>query len=146
MATSTSGITSLARELARRAPTLIPAGLGCVIEGLIAVVFGVMSAFAIHPERAVVSVGTTVVMISYGVGLGLAGRGLWRTRGWARSFAVCGQLLHLPIAWSFGQDGNAATMFTAIALAVSSVGILVCIFWPSATRQFADPNGPAGQH
>lgn len=132
--------------LDRPAPLLLVAGALCLVEGVVATVFGIVAAFQIHPDRAVVTVGTTVVMVAYGVGLLLAGRGLWRHRGWARGLAVCGQLLHLPIAWSFLQGAVPETMWIGILLGLVSVTVLVCVFWPSSVRAYADPNGPPGQH
>ena len=141
-----STATPLRTLLDRPAPMLLVAGALCLLEGVVSTIFGIVAAFQIHPDRAVVTVGTTVVMVGYGVGMLLAGRGLWRHRGWARGLAVCGQLLHLPIAWSFLQGAVAETMWIGVLLAVVSVAILVCVFWPSSIRAYADPNGPAGQH
>lgn len=138
--------TPLRALLDRSAPMLLVAGALCLVEGVVATIFGIVAALQIHPDRAVVTIGTTVVMLAYGVGLLLAGRGLWRHRGWARGLAVCGQLLHLPIAWSFLQGAVAETMWIGVLLGVVSIVVLVCVFWPSSIRAYADPNGPAGQH
>lgn len=129
---------------------LVPAALLCLAEGLFGIGFAVVAATDFHPDRAVVTVGTVVTMLVYGVALVLAARGLRQQRGWARSVAVCAQLLHLPIAWSFvngaGMGAELAPVLAGLTLAVVSIVVLVCVFWPSSTRAFADPNGPAGQH
>ncbi|MFW6598535.1 hypothetical protein ACQBAU_08280 [Propionibacteriaceae bacterium Y2011] len=125
------------------APLLLPAAALTALEGAVAVVFGVIAATQVNLDRAVVTVGTVVVFVAYGVALLLAARGLLRERSWARGVTVAANVLHLPIAWSFAGP---TTMWVAVALAAVSVAVLVCVFWPSSTRAFVDPNGPAGQH
>jgi len=143
-----SEVSKLRSVLDRNAgsPMLLPAGAICVLEGLVALGFAVASLAQAHPERILVTVTIVGTMVPYGVALLFAAWGLWRHRGWARGIAVCAQLLHLPIAWSFLQGASGLPLAIGIAIAVVSVAGLVCIFWPSSTRTFADPNGPAGQH
>ena len=133
-----------------RAPALAPAAVLCLAEGLFGLGFAVVAATDFHPERAVVTVGTVVTMAVYGVALVLASRGLWQQRGWARAIVVAAQLLQLPIAWSFvngaGLGAELLPVMTGVTLGVVSIVVLVCVFWPSSIRAFADPNGPAGQH
>jgi len=144
-----SALTERVREIIKRnarSRALLPAGLLCLLEALVALGFAVVSATQVHPERLVVTIGTVVTMLVYGVVLALAALGLWRHRGWARGVAVCVQLLHLPLAWSFAQGGGPDTLVVGLTLGLVSVAVLVCIFWPTSIRVFADPNGPAGQH
>lgn len=144
-----SALTTTVREILARnssSRALLPAGLLCLLEAVAAVGFALVTLPQIHPARWVVGVGTVITMLAYGVVLGLAAFGLWRHRGWARGVAVCAQLLHLPIAWSFLQGSDPVALTTGIVLGVVSLAVLVGIFWPTSIRVFADPNGPAGQH
>lgn len=103
-------------------------------EGVVAAGFGVVEATQFRPERAIVAIGTTLVMALYGVLLICVGRGLGLARRWSRGPAVATQLLHLPAAWSFlgGQ-----TSWVAYLLGGSSLVALICIFLPSSTALLA---------
>ncbi len=132
------------------ARALIPAAVLAALEGLFGLGFAVYAATDFHPDRAVVTVGTVVTMVVYAVALLAAARAVWRQRGWARAVVVAANLLHLPIAWSFvsgaGQGAEWGPVAAGVALGVVSIVVLVCMFWPSSIRAFANPNGPAGQH
>lgn len=132
------------------ARALIPAAVLAGLEGLFGLGFAIWAATDFHADRAVVTVGTVVTMVVYGVALLAAARAVWRQRGWARAIVVAANLLHLPIAWSFidgaGQGAELGPVMAGVVLIVVSVVVLVCMFWPSSIRAFANPNGPAGQH
>lgn len=125
------------------APALLPAAILCVLEGIAALVFGVVQLAAVRMSRPEVGIGTVVTMAVYGAALVAAARGLLRQRRWARALVVMAQLLHLPLAYGFAQG---ETAWLGVSLGLVSVAVLVCVFLPGSVRAFADPNGPAGQH
>lgn len=110
-----------------------------LVEALVAVVFGVLEISQIQASRAVVGVGVSVVMISYGLILVAVARGVLRGRRWSRAPAVATQLILLPIAWSFRAPPTtgAAFMIASVALAV-----LVGLLHPSSTQAFVGSGGP----
>lgn len=75
-----------------------------------------------------------IIFAVFGVGLLLAGWGLWRARRWGRAPAVLGQLLGLvvgvPLIGAEGPVERAAGMLIVVLAVVA----LVCLFVPSTTR------------
>lgn len=115
----------------RRVPrTLLVAAGVLLIEGLVAVVLGVLDAFNVHENRPVVGVGGAIVLIGYGIALGLLARGLVRMRPWSRGPVVATQLINLPVAWSFH---GGATWPIAVALGAASIAAIGCVLHPAST-------------
>lgn len=127
-----------------RAPALFPAAILCALEGVAALVFGVLELSQTQPQRLAVGLTTGIGMIAYGILLGAVANGLRRARSWSRGPAVATQVLHLPIALSFA--GGTTTWF-AILLALASSAVLVCVFLPRSTYALTGSgHGPPGQH
>ena len=96
-------------------------------------ILGVMEAAATQAERAIVGVGGAIILLAYSAFLGWIARGLWRLAPRAHAPAIAVGILHLPIAWSFRGGG---TTWVAVAMAVSSLTILVCLLMPRSMRDF----------
>ena len=104
-------------------------------EGLVLIVLGIAEAFTIHGDRLVLGLTTAAFFIAYGAGLGLVARGLFRASTWSRGPTVFAQLIQLLVAYSFW---GGATKAVSIALAVASVGVLICVFQKVSTEALAD--------
>ena len=112
------------------------------LEGVGAIVFGVVEATQIRGFRLVVGAGTAVLMLAYGAFLLAIARGVKNARRWSRGPGVATQLLHLPIAWSF-LDGS--TWGVALILAAVSLTSLVCLVLPSSTAVLIEPDEPVDE-
>ena len=84
-----------------RPPQLTVAAGLAALEGLVALVFGVVEILQVRLFRAVVGVGVALFMIGFAVLLVAAARALLRLRRWARAPVVVVQLIMLPVGWSF---------------------------------------------
>ena len=73
--------------------------------------------------------------MAVGVLLLLVARGLARTAGWARSPAVVGQLLMLPVGVGLAQG---RVWWAAVPVLVLAVAVLVALFTPQARAAYAD--------
>ncbi len=119
------------------------AGALLVVEGLVALAYGVVEILQAQSGRVMLGVGAGAVLLVYAAGLLLVGRGLVRVRRWARGPAVATQLIHLPVAWSFR---GAPTTWVALLLAGFAVAVLVAVLLPSSTvaltagRDLTDPD------
>ena len=106
------------------------------VEGLVLIVLGIAQALTIDSSRLVLGVTTTAFFLVYGVGLVfVAVRGLWKAARWSRGPTVFAQLIQLLVAYSFW---GGATKAVSIALAVASVGVLICVFQKVSTEALAD--------
>jgi hypothetical protein len=109
------------------------------VEGLAAVVLGVIEAFSTSSGRLAMGVTTALFLVAYGAGLGLVGYGLSRAATWSRGPAVFAQLIQLGVAWSF-RGGS--TTWVAVLLALAAVVALGAIFRKASTEALTDR--PAG--
>lgn len=129
----------------RRPPLLSVAATLLLLEALVAFVFGVLEIGQVRASRAVVGVGVSIVMITYGLVLVAVARGVLRGRRWSRAPAAATQLILLPIAWSFRA---APTTWVAAAIAMVATAVLVGLLHPRSTRVFVgagdDPAGRTG--
>lgn len=116
-----------------RAPGLFPAALVLALEALTALVLGVLELASTRADRPVVGITTGLVFLGYGAVLVLTAGGIRVARRWARGLAVCTQVLHLPIAYSFFA-GN--TWWVAAALVGAAAIVLVGVLLPSSTAAF----------
>lgn len=112
-------------------PQLRGAAALAVLEGLVALAFGVTEIFQVRLFRAVVGVGVAVFMIGFAVLLTAAGRALVRGRRWARAPIVVVQLILLPVGWSF-RGGQ--TTWVAAAMVIVALLTLVLVLHPRSTR------------
>ena len=101
------------------------------LEGLFALVFGLVEIGQVRLFRAVVGVGVALVMIGFAVLLLAAARGLLRARRWARAPVVVVQLIMLPVGWSFR---GAPTTWVAVVMIIVALATLVLILHPRSTR------------
>jgi hypothetical protein len=104
-------------------------GAVLAVEGLVAVVLGLLEAFAVTGSRLTMGVTTAIFLIVYGAALGLVGYGLSRAAGWSRAPAVLTQLLQLGVAWSF-RGGS--TTWVAVILGLAALYVLVSVFLRSS--------------
>lgn len=110
----------------------LPSALIAVMA-VTSLVLGIMEAAATQSGRAIVGVGGAIILIAYSAFLGWIARGLWRLAPRAHAPAIAVGILHLPIAWSFRGGG---TTWIAVAMAASSLAILVCLLMPRSMRDF----------
>ena len=112
------------------------------VEGLAALVFGVLEIGEIRLFRAVVGIGVALVMIGFAALLLPVARALLHGRRWSRGPAVATQLILLPVAWSF-RGGS--TTWVAVVLVVLAVVILVGVLHPRSTAYLvpAEDRGPS---
>src|SRR5690349_20648196 len=101
-----------------------------VAQALVVVIFGIVE-LASHHRDLGFGVGAAVFFIAYGVGIGFCGWGLLDLHRWARGPTLLIELLNLGLAWSLRGGG---TWGAAIALAVPSLIVLVCISLPASVE------------
>ena len=116
-----------------RPPALLVAAALLAVQALAALVFGVLEASQIRPVRAFMGIGVTVLMLAYGVLLGLLARAVARARRWSRGPAVVTQLILLLLGYSFRQP---PTTWAGFLMAVVALVALVCLLLPASTRAF----------
>ncbi|MGI9196604.1 MAG: hypothetical protein ACR2KE_03990 [Candidatus Nanopelagicales bacterium] len=75
-----------------------------------------------------------VIFVVFGVGLLLAGWGLWRRRRWGRAPAVLGQLLGLVVGFPLAGAAGPVEKVVGILVVALSILALVCLFLPSTTQ------------
>lgn len=102
-----------------------------VLVAVTAAVLGVLEALNVRPNRAVVGVGGTILLLAYALGLGVVARGLLLLRRWSRGPAVATQVLQLPVAYSFL---GGATTWIGVLLGALSLTVIVCLVLPASTR------------
>lgn len=123
----------------RRRPVQLSAAAALVaLEGLAALVFGVLEIGEIRLFRAVVGVGVALLMIGFAILLLAAARGLLRLRRWARGPVVALQLIIGLTGWSFrgGQTTPVAVVMIAVAVLT-----LVLVLHPASTRALVGDAG-----
>jgi hypothetical protein len=116
-----------------RVPALLVAAALLGLEGLAAVVFGIVEASQVRAARAVMGIGVTVIMVGYGLLLALVARGVARGRRWSRGLAVVTQLVLLLLGYSFRQP---PTTWAGLLMGLVALTVLVCLLVPSSTRTF----------
>lgn len=121
------------RTSSARPPALLVAAALLAVQALAALVFGVLEASQIQPVRAFMGIGVTVLMLAYGVLLGLLARAVARARRWSRGPAVVTQLILLLLGYSFRQP---PTTWTGLVMAVVALTVLVSLLLPASTRAF----------
>jgi len=119
-------------------PLLVAASLA-LVEGIVAVIFGIAELADISSKRVAMGVSTGGFFVLLGLGLGFCAWGLSRLHGWARGPALLAQLIGLGLAWNFRGD---ETWPITVALAVPSVVVLAGMLHP-ASMAALDPHGPA---
>ena len=128
----------------------LPSALPLRIASLVAFVEGAaFTAYAIYVLIEVARFGITgpsavssvqsvtleiVIFAVFGIGLLVAGWGLWRARRWGRAPAVLGQLLGLVVGVPLVSATGSIERFVGIVIVVLAVVSLVCLFLPSTTR------------
>ena len=123
----------------RRPPQVTWAAALVAVEGLAALVFGVLEIGEIRLFRAVVGIGVALLMIGYAAVLLLTARGLLHGRRWSRGPVVATQLILLPVGWSF-RGGT--TTWVAVVLVVLAVVILVGVLHPRSTAYLVPADDP----
>jgi hypothetical protein len=108
-------------------PLLVAAGL-TLVEGMVAVIFGIAELADLSAKRMAMGVTTGGFFVAAGIGLGACAWGLSRLHTWARGPVLLSQLIALGLAWSFhGGD----TWVIAVALAVPAVVVLAGMLHPA---------------
>lgn len=122
-------------------PALLTAAGVLALEALAVIGYGVLVLANIRHVSAGVGVGVGVMLIAWGLALGLVARGVGLVRGWSRGPAVALQLFHLPLAWGFRDTIG----WLALALFVSAAVVLICLFLPASTAAFTAGRRLPGQ-
>jgi hypothetical protein len=117
----------------RRPLTIVVAAVLLTLEALIALGYAALELGQIQMARAVVGLGVTILMASFGLLLLLVARGVFLGRRWSRGPAVATQLILLPLAWSFV---GGRTTSVAVVLAVLAIAVLVAVLHPRSTAVF----------
>jgi hypothetical protein len=118
-----------------RPPQLTLAAGLAVVEGLVALGFGVVEILQVRLFRAVVGVGVALCMVGFAVLLLAAGRALLRSRRWARAPIVVVQLILLGVGWSF-RGGQ--TTWVAVTMIIVALLTLLALLHPRSTRALLD--------
>ena len=108
-----------------------------IIQALALVIFGVVELVSHHRDLGF-GVGAALFFVAYGVGIGFCAWGLLDLHRWARGPTLLIELLNLGLAWSLR---GASTWGAAIALAVPSVVVLVCILLPASVEALETDGG-----
>lgn len=98
-------------------PRITVAVLLLAVEGLALVIFAVLDLLDLHPDRAVLAIGTSAFFIAYAALLVFAGRGLWRLQRWVRAPIAFTQLIQLGLAWNLR---DAAPPISGLLVAVAA--------------------------
>lgn len=125
---------------AARPPQLVVAAVLAVLEGVVALVFGVVEIGQIRASRAIVGSGVALFMIGFAVLLVLSARALLRLRRWARAPVVVVQLIMVPVGWGF-RGGS--TTWVAVAMVAAALVTLVAVLHPRTTRALVGADAPA---
>jgi hypothetical protein len=120
----------------RRPLTIVVAAVLLGLEALIALAYAALEIGQVRVSRAVVGVGVTILMASFGVLLLFVARSVFRGKRWSRGPAVATQLILLPLALSFAGGG---TTWVSFGLAVMAIAVLVGVLHPRSTAVFVGP-------
>ncbi|MGW8380110.1 hypothetical protein [Streptomyces sp. ODS28] len=121
---------------AQRPRRLVAAAVLTALEGVVVLGFGLYSLvllFTDKPDQMTQAVTMAVTVLALSVLPLAAARGLWLLRRWSRGPAMIVQLLALPVAWQFAQNGGAYVAL-AVVLAAAAVAVLACVVNPTATE------------
>lgn len=108
-----------------------------VVQALAVIVFGVVELVSHHSQLGF-GVGSALFFVAYGVGIGVCGWGLLDMRRWARGPTLLIELLNLCLAWTLR---GSSTWGAALALAVPSAVVLVCILLPTSVEALEADGG-----
>ena len=106
------------------------------VEGLVVAAFGVVSLVKLAtdtPDDMTQAVTLAVTVLVLAVLPLAAARGLWLCRRWSRGPSMIVQLLALPVAWQFAQNGG-LYIALGVVLALAALGVLGCLINPTATE------------
>ncbi|MFG3252894.1 hypothetical protein [Streptomyces sp. NPDC048172] len=126
---------STARETSRPR-RITAAALVTGVEGAVVAAFGVVSLVKLAtdtPDDMTQAVTLAVTVLALAALPLAAARGLWLCRRWSRGPSMIVQLLALPVAWQFAQNG-AFYVLLAVVLALAALGVLACLINPTATE------------
>lgn len=108
-----------------------------VLQAGVVIVFGIVELVSHHNQLGF-GVGAAAFFVAYGVGIGWCGWGLLDLRRWARGPTLLIELLNLGLAWSLRTGG---TWGVALALAVPSAVVLICILLPASVEALEADGG-----
>lgn len=121
-------------------PALRLASILMAVQALIVFGFCVVELVTDHKDLGF-AIGSAVFFLAYGIGIGACGWGLLDLRRWARGPTLLIELLNLGLAWSL-RGGS--TWGAALALAVPSLVVLVCILLPASVEALDADGGREG--
>ena len=119
----------------RRPLTIVVAAVLLGLEALIGLAYAALEIGQVRVSRAVVGVGVTILMASFGVLLLFVARSVFRGKRWSRGPAVATQLILLPLALSFAGGG---TTWVSVGLAALAIAVLVGVLHPRSTAVFVE--------
>lgn len=108
-----------------------------LLQAVAVVLFGVVELVSHHRDLGF-GVGAAVFFMAYGIGIGFCGWGVLDLHRWARGPTLLIELLNLGLAWSL-RSGS--TWGAALAIAVPSVAVLVCILLPASVEALEADGG-----
>lgn len=120
-------------------PRIKAAAVVVAAEALALIAFGVLDLRDMHPDRAVLAVGTSIFFFAYAGLQLLAARGLLRLSSWARGPLAFTQLIQLGLAWNL-RDANPTV---AAVFAIAAALVMWCLFSPATNRLFAEVDAEA---
>ncbi|MBO9519917.1 MAG: hypothetical protein J7518_00150 [Nocardioidaceae bacterium] len=109
-------------------PPLLVAAALVLVEGLVAVIFGVAELADLDAKRVAMGVTTAGFFVVLGVALGLCAWGLRALRTWARGPVLLTQLIALGLAWNF-RGGE--TWGISVALVIPALVVLAGMLHPA---------------
>ena len=126
-------------DMSRPRPLLVAVGL-LALQGASFVGYAfVVLVQAVRGDRTTVlgAVLLAVLLVAWGGCLGLAARGLWDGRRWARSPVVVTELLLLAVGIPLAQGAGRPA---GIVLVVVAVVVLAAVLSPPVTRLLVGPD------
>ena len=101
------------------------AGALTLLEALVVVGFAVFFAYEIATgatSTVTTAVTSGLLILVFGVGLGLLARGWFRGRDWPRTPTLLWNVLLLPVAWSLHDSDRTPVALGVAAVALVSIG------------------------
>ncbi len=122
------------------------AGVLTLLEALVVVGFAVFFAYEIATgatSTLATAVTSGLLILVFGVGLGLLARGWFRARDWPRTPTLLWNVLLLPVAWSLHDADRTPVALGVAAVALVSIGAALASPMRRDTAATDEPEEPA---
>lgn len=127
----TSLLPTLRTRFSSAPRTLRAVAILLAVQALGFIAFGVFETTQLVAGRVMTGVVTALLLILWGVVLGVGGWAMLGGRLWARGPVVAVEILHLPTAWDF-RGGE--TTWVTVLWGLTSLAVVVLILVPASTR------------